>query len=231
MTFKEFFEYVDKLENVNNIDKRLLDRRYPTIEIYPLLNDSVFFRIEDTHRHFKFNEVNDNDDIYIMLWDKYKNCLVYKKAKGNTLIYDAINNFGSVLLEVLVDDILSNKNIKKEGKEIFNMRILNQDRGTGKTTMLIHTSYTTGYPIIVPTRVMGDYIKSKAKQMGLNIPEPILFSDKTSLDKVTADKILIDELGIMLDEVLAEYFNKPVKAATMTIPVTVTNPDLPKEND
>lgn len=111
------------------------------------------------------------------------------------------------------------------------MRILNQDRGTGKTTMLIHTSYTTGYPIIVPTRTIKDYIEKKAKQMGLNIPTPILFSDKTSLDKVTADKILIDELGIMLGEVLAEYFNKSVEAATMTIPVTVTNPDLQKEND
>lgn len=111
------------------------------------------------------------------------------------------------------------------------MKILNQDRCTGKTTMLIHTSYTTGYPIIVPTRTIKEYIKNKAKQMELNIPEPILFSDKTSLSKVTADKILIDELGIMLSEVLSEYFNKPVEAATMTIPITVTNPDLLKEND
>ena len=110
------------------------------------------------------------------------------------------------------------------------MRILNQDRGTGKTKILIHTSYTTGYPIVVSNRISKDYIESKAKRMGLNIPEPILFFDKEGLNKVTTDKILIDELEIMLGEVLEEYFNKPIEAVTMTIPVTVTNPDLPKEN-
>ena len=110
------------------------------------------------------------------------------------------------------------------------MRILNQDRGTGKTTILIHTSYSTGYPIIVSTEAMKCYIKNKAVSMGLNIPEPIVFTDRDSLDKVTSDKILIDEVGLMLKYILVAYFKKPIEAITMTIPVTVTNPDLPKEN-
>lgn len=111
------------------------------------------------------------------------------------------------------------------------MRILNQDRCTGKTTILIHTSYTTGYPIIVSCVPMKRYIMDKAESMGLNIPIPIVYTDKNSLNNITADKILIDEAGLMLDDIFSEYFNKPVEAATMTIPVTVTNPDLSKEND
>ena len=111
------------------------------------------------------------------------------------------------------------------------MRILNQDRCTGKTTMLIHTSYVTGYPIVVSAVPMKSYIIDKAKLMGLNIPTPIVYTDKNSLNKYPTDKILVDELGLMLDGILSEYFNKPVEAATMTIPITVTNLDLPKEND
>lgn len=111
------------------------------------------------------------------------------------------------------------------------MRILNQDRCTGKTTMLIHTSYVTGYPIIVSCVPMKRYIIDKAESMGLNIPTPIVYTDKDNLNKFPADKILVDELGLMLDGILSEYFHKPVEAATMTIPITVTNSDLLKEND
>ena len=42
------------------------------------------------------------------------------------------------------------------------MRFINRRRGSGKTTMLINSAYTTGYPIIVPTLAHKNFIIEKS---------------------------------------------------------------------
>lgn len=79
------------------------------------------------------------------------------------------------------------------------MKLIIKDRGMGKTTQLIHISEVTGYPIAAAYKTTIGHIKSTAKKLGCNIPEPILVSDITS-GKIRYDNILVDE--ITLDRVL-----------------------------
>ena len=53
------------------------------------------------------------------------------------------------------------------------MKIINLERGKGKTTLLIKLSATHNTPIICSSHASKSYILNKAKEMGLTIPEPI----------------------------------------------------------
>lgn len=46
------------------------------------------------------------------------------------------------------------------------MKIINRERGTGKTTMLISTAYVTGKPIITYTMNNKNHLMSMAKKNG-----------------------------------------------------------------
>ena len=79
----------------------------------------------------------------------------------------------------------------------MSMNLIIGPRCSGKTTSLIQVSADTGVPIIAPTMMMANYIKQKAKEYGLDIPEP------TSINKVVNQggkpgKYLIDELEMCL---------------------------------
>ncbi len=77
------------------------------------------------------------------------------------------------------------------------MRIIAGPRCSGKTTALIQESAETGVPIIAPSMAMANYIKTIAKEQGMDIPEP------TSINKIVnhggrPGKYLIDELEMCL---------------------------------
>lgn len=77
------------------------------------------------------------------------------------------------------------------------MRFITGPRCSGKTTTLIEESARTGIPIIAPTMIMANYIKQRAKELGLDIPEP------TSINKIVNQggrpgKYYIDELEMCL---------------------------------
>lgn len=101
------------------------------------------------------------------------------------------------------------------------MRLINKSRGTGKTTQLIYTSATTGFRIITPTAQMANLIAEEAKKMGLDIPKPL--SDVEYRNDPywsrSHDPILIDECPKIIEEALELYFDAPVVAATMTVPI------------
>lgn len=102
------------------------------------------------------------------------------------------------------------------------MRIINKSRGTGKTTQLIYASAITGFRIIAPNHAMASYIEKMAKDMGLNIPQPMSDVEYRNRKELWNDHtpILIDEVqNQILDEALELYFGAPVVAATMTIPI------------
>ena len=90
-------------------------------------------------------------------------------------------------------------------------------RASGKTTLLIKESAKTGRPIIEPNTFSARYVEEQAKEMGLNIPEPISATSwsggyyrGSNFNRI--DGFLIDEV----DSVLSSIFGKPIYKATYT---------------
>lgn len=102
------------------------------------------------------------------------------------------------------------------------MKLINKSRGTGKTTQLIYASAVTGFRIIAPNHAMAKHIEEMAKNMGLKIPKPMSDVEYRNREGFRNDHtpILIDEVqNEILDEALELYFDAPVAAATMTVPI------------
>ncbi len=102
------------------------------------------------------------------------------------------------------------------------MKLINKSRQTGKTTQLIYASAITGFRIIAPDYVMASCIEKMAKDMGLKIPQPISDVEYRNRRELKNDHtpILIDDLqDQILNDALELYFNAPVAAATMTVPI------------
>lgn len=81
------------------------------------------------------------------------------------------------------------------------MRAYIADRQSGKTTMLIKESARTGATIAVATYKMVEYVSGMAKQIGLEIPTPVIYRDmfRDSLGN-TDKRYLVDELQMMLSQ-------------------------------
>lgn len=104
------------------------------------------------------------------------------------------------------------------------MKLINKSRGTGKTTQLIYASAITGFRIITPNAAMAKHIEEMARDMGLKILTPLSDVEYRNREvyRIKRDHapILIDEVQHqILDEALELYFNAPVVAATMTVPI------------
>lgn len=105
------------------------------------------------------------------------------------------------------------------------MEIYNGERGIGKTTHLIHISAYTHAPIIVFSFATKKLIIDTARVLGLDIPEPITFSEfkagklKGREKEFEKNGLLIDNVEFILGDVLSEYFSCPVLAATSSIPM------------
>lgn len=89
------------------------------------------------------------------------------------------------------------------------MVFLYQERGTGKTCTLIKLSAKNNIPIGVPYNAR--YIKGKAAELNLQIPEPIVINSFEDLTNV--DKIYIDDLKL----VIKKLFPCDVQAVTMSV--------------
>lgn len=87
------------------------------------------------------------------------------------------------------------------------------NRGTGKTTTLIHDAYFTGLPIITTTIKRRDYIFNTAKAMGVNIECYTVNELKENRKDLFGEQVLVDELEDVLSFCLGGV--KVVKA-TMT---------------
>jgi len=74
------------------------------------------------------------------------------------------------------------------------MDIILKERGHGKTSNLIYLSAHTGNVIVCEDPW---FVKLKAKELQLEIPEPISFQDLIR-QKVNSSGIYIDELSIAL---------------------------------
>lgn len=80
------------------------------------------------------------------------------------------------------------------------MKILRMDRGSGKTFHLIKLSAILDSPIICATEQSKKYILNKAREMWLEIPEPIVVN-RNNFEIVMKGRnkdLLIDDLELVL---------------------------------
>lgn len=95
------------------------------------------------------------------------------------------------------------------------MVILNQERGTGKTCTLIKLSAKNNVPIATPYNTT--YIKVKAKELNLQIPEPIKVNDLADLNDV--EKVYVDDM----DCLIKKLFPCDVQLVSMSVGEKIEN--------
>ena len=101
------------------------------------------------------------------------------------------------------------------------MKLIIKNRGQGKTTQLIYTSEITRYPIVTTSRTSVELIKNLAKELACNIPEPITYTDLKNnkyRGNKNFEKVLVDDVDSILEEVLNEYLNCEVIGVTISKP-------------
>lgn len=103
------------------------------------------------------------------------------------------------------------------------MELINGERGTGKTTALEWVAGLTGYPLIVHT--------AAAKKMAIQRKKELQNIGAKDFNVYTLEewkycscghgyqKVLIDDLNIMLPIILKDYLGVEVQAATMCVPM------------
>lgn len=96
------------------------------------------------------------------------------------------------------------------------MKLIDRERGSGKTTKLIYTSEITGYPIVAESNQSIEYIKRQARELGANIPNPMTVKEMRSIRGIRFDRILLDEGFSIIEEALKTYFGVEVAAVTFT---------------
>lgn len=101
------------------------------------------------------------------------------------------------------------------------MRFINLKRRNGKTTMLIHASYVTGYPIITSTTQMAHFIISQAKKMGFNDIRVYSLGEWQAVHRYCheVENVLIDEAKDIIEDALKEVLGAKVVACTMSVPM------------
>lgn len=80
-----------------------------------------------------------------------------------------------------------------------------KNRGMGKTTDLIRISAEKQYPIVVHASFMVRHVMEYAKNMGLNIPTPLV-AGKDSIRGLNTP-VLVDEASLVLRSLLGCEIN------------------------
>lgn len=99
------------------------------------------------------------------------------------------------------------------------MKIINRGRGTGKTSMLVATAYMTGMPIITSTNVHKRAILDTARKMNIQDNIDIYTIEEWQVLAHHNEKVLVDDVEIILGQILSHYLKADVVAGTMTIPM------------
>ena len=80
--------------------------------------------------------------------------------------------------------------------------VIIQNRGTGKTTHAIITSSKTGATIITHHEILAKEVHEQAKRLRYDIPKPMSINQYLNMKHNRPEKIIIDELELVLGEVL-----------------------------
>lgn len=97
------------------------------------------------------------------------------------------------------------------------MKIINLGRQQGKTTRLLYASEFNDIPILCGTYQQKHYLMDMAKELRLNIPEPIYVAEISKGSSVMDKDILVDEAPWVLQMFLKNMgMRGEVKAITLT---------------
>ena len=83
-----------------------------------------------------------------------------------------------------------------------NANVIIQSRGTGKTTHAIIASSKTGATIITHNIIVAREVHKQAKYLGYDIPEPMSINQYLNIKINKPEKIIIDELELVLRQML-----------------------------
>lgn len=101
------------------------------------------------------------------------------------------------------------------------MRVINKERGKGKTTGLLYTSSIMNIPILTFNREYCDILKENASRLGFEIPEPIavtdLYKNLGKAGSAMIKDVLVDETLTVLENLLKHLGANPI-AVTLTAP-------------
>ena len=99
------------------------------------------------------------------------------------------------------------------------MKIILDERGSGKTIRLVVESHVKNIPIMTVNRQMVKNIKESAKWLGLKIPEPICLDEFLKNRHIQGRDNYNYESGILIDEahsVLTELLKTKIHTITLT---------------
>ena len=109
------------------------------------------------------------------------------------------------------------------------MKIVNMGRRNGKTTILIHTAYVTGYPIIVYDKKRAEQVFNQSVKMGFKGVEVITLAEWERFKECGIYKnVLIDEGKDIINEALKTILNANIVGITMTEPM-ITLPECEEQ--
>lgn len=119
------------------------------------------------------------------------------------------------------------------------MKIINGERQSGRTTMLIIASAVTEQPIVTPTREQAHFVEMEAKKMGLEIPRVWSFGEITSLQSrghriqtgIEGTCFLVDNAEQIIQQMLEESLGGKVSAITICAPIVRKQYNREDENN
>ena len=89
------------------------------------------------------------------------------------------------------------------------MKIIDMERGTGKSTEIVNMSGAKNVPILCPNKREKGRIKELAKRHKVAIPEPITWEEYISSFNINKPStVLIDEVFMFIDNILGKYNDK-----------------------
>lgn len=101
-------------------------------------------------------------------------------------------------------------------------KCINMARQSGKTTLLIHSSFVTGYPIIVTDTSRKKIVLDQAKEQDLDIRVYTLREwngNRQAILNHTYNGVFIDEAEEVIENALEYYLGTRVIAYTESIPI------------
>lgn len=107
------------------------------------------------------------------------------------------------------------------------MKIINRARRSGKTLMLINSSYINDIPILVKDECRAQLIRNQASELGLLI-RVFTLSDWIR-DNIRFEKVYIDEGKEIIETILNNYLHTQVVACTFSIPMIEIEENKEKE--
>lgn len=103
-------------------------------------------------------------------------------------------------------------------------KCINMARRSGKTTLLIHSSFVTGAPIVVYDSARKSSVIAQAKEQDLDITVYTLreWLENRSLSRCVTG-LLIDEADLIIENALECYLGTKVLAYTVSQPIIDRN--------